>query len=445
MTGKKNIKKDEQKNPWTPEDEGDHYPSMKEWWCIENLFKTLEDNRKWNLKSSFAYEMETPSCFFLYHLFDMTSKKLVARRSTNDDIDKLSHKKNIVDLKYEKNTIKGLHPKYKIHIEDDEKDLTIDFNYNAKIYPHWSAQDSTNGYLPFGLDYYRYGWLLNCDLSGSLKFKGKLYKTKGKGYLEKAYGNWSYTNPFQKLSGFRKAISTYGNLTSWWFSNWKPRIFDRIAFTTENNPFGYDWFWAVFKNDWSIFYGNSLFFISEGPAFGVLTLFTKGNNYLDFADITFKYNKTKYIEEYDMKYPIDLSLTANLDNKKIKLRVQPTCEIYEYIEKFKGNGFYRAYIVPEIPGRIDGLYSDDEGTVKLEGDCKIVQQRQPSKLGHNSLKIDILKPPKGVGVTVDFNSHFLKKKVFTKLQLAPRPSFSFDFKKICSLKPTFKKNKCNDR
>ena len=28
-------------NPWTPTDEGDHYPSMKEWWSVETLFRTV--------------------------------------------------------------------------------------------------------------------------------------------------------------------------------------------------------------------------------------------------------------------------------------------------------------------------------------------------------------------------------------------------------------------
>jgi len=439
MTNKNISKEKNKKNPWKPADEGDHYPSMKEWWCIETLFKTLEDNRKWNLKASFAYKLETPSCFFIYYLFDMTSKKLVAKKAVNDDIEKLSYKKNKIDLKYEKNTIKGLYPKYKVHIEDKEKDITVDMNYNAKIFPHWSAQDSTNGYLPIGLDYYRYGWLLNSDLSGSLKIKGNLHKIKGKGYLERAWGNWSYINPFQKLSGIRKTISTYGNLFYWWFSHRKPKIFNSISFNSENNPFGYDWFWGIFKNDWSVFYGNSLFWLSEGPAFGILTLFTEGNNYLDFANVNFHYNKVKYIEEYDMYYPIDLSLTANLNDKKIRLRAQPTCEIYEYIEKFKEKGFYKAFIMPEIPGKIEGTYSDDERTVKLEGDCKIVQQRQPSGLGHNSLKIDIIKPPKGVGIIVDFQSHYLKKKVFTKMQLAPRPRFLINFGKIYSYKTNDKK------
>ena len=59
-------KKDNMKNPWSPQDEGDHYPVMREWWTLETLFKTLEDNRKWNLITTFSYEWETPSCFFQY-------------------------------------------------------------------------------------------------------------------------------------------------------------------------------------------------------------------------------------------------------------------------------------------------------------------------------------------------------------------------------------------
>jgi hypothetical protein len=424
-----NTQADKQKNPWTPEDEGDHYPSMKEWWCIETLFKTVEDNRKWNLKTSFAYELETPSCFFIYHLFDMTTNKLVARKAINDDIKKFSYKKNIVDIKYEKSLIKGLYPKYMIHIEDNEKEFITDMNYKAKIFPHWSAQDSTNGYLPIGFDYYRYGWLLNCDLSGKLEINKKIFKIKGTGYLEHAWGNWSYTNPFQKLSGFRKTVSTYGNLTFWWVSQNNLKIPDRIEFTTENNPFGYDWFWGIFDNDWSIFYGNSLFWISNGPAFGVLTLFTEGNNYLDFGNVSFRYNKSLYVKEYDIYYPIDLTLNAKIDDKILKLRVWPVCDGYEYIDKFKGDRFYRAFIMPEIPGRMKGFYKDDEKTVELEGDCKIVQQRQPSKLGHNSLKIDFIKPPNGVGISFDLNSHYLKKKIFSKIQLAPYPKIKFDIKR----------------
>lgn len=421
------IKKNLTKNPWTAQDEGDHYPSRKEWWAVETLFETLDDKKKWSFKGSMAYEKDTPSCFIINLLFDINSNKCIIHRTINDDINKFKHKKNIVDLKYEDFTIKGIYPNYHLHLDKKDSDFTVDMDIKAKILPHWSAQDSTNGYLPFGLDHYRYGWLLNSDVTGFIQFNNKIHKIKGKGYIEHAWGNFSYSNPFKRFSGIKKTISTYYNLFNWWIKNNKLKIPDRIAFTTDNNAFGYDWFWGVFKNDWSIFYGNSLFWISEGPAIGILTLFTKGNNYLDFSNVRFRYNKILYIKEYDLYYPIDISVTAELEDKKIELRAWSVCDPYEYIDKFKGDRFYRAFIMPEMPGQIKGLYKDVNQKVELEGDCKIVPQRQQSKLGHNSLKIDFIKPPKGVGIAFDLDSHFLKKKIYTKLQLAPQLKIKYHF------------------
>ena len=77
-----------------------------------------------------------------------------------------------------------------------------------------------------------------------------------------------------------------------------------------------------------------------------------------------------------------------------------------------------------------GVYSDNEKTVQLEGDCKIVQQRVASKLGHNSLTIDFIKPPNGVGISFDLDSHYLNKKIISKIQFAPKPRFKLNIKKI---------------
>jgi hypothetical protein len=46
------------------------------------------------------------------------------------------------------------------------------------------------------------------------------------------------------------------------------------------------------------------------------------------------------------------------------------------------------------------------------------------------LGIDFLKSSKGVGISFDFESHYLRKKLFTKIQLAPYPKIKFNFKKI---------------
>jgi len=422
------MKKTE-KNPWTPQDEGDHFPVMKEWWCFETLFKTIKDNRKWNLKLSMAYQQETPSCFYNYYLFDITNNKLVFHKALNDDINKFKHKKEKVDLKYEKTTAKGLYPNYEIHLEEPKKDFTADLKFKAKIFPHWSAQDATNGYLPIGFDHYRYGWLLNCDLTGKIKIKNEILDLKGKGYLERAYGNWSYKNPFTILSNLKKTINTYGKLSNWWISQHKPKIPNKISFTTENNPFGYDWFWSVFENDWSVFYGNSMLWVKEGPSFGVLTLFKDLNNYIDFSDIKFKYNKSRYLPKYDLYYPIDLTINAKKDDKKLNIRAWATCNGHEYEHVFKNSGFYKAFYLCELPGKIKAEYEDKNKKVNLKGDCKLVQQRQVSLLGHNSLTLKVIKPPKGIGFNFDLDSHFMKKRIKTKINLASRKMLNFSLKK----------------
>jgi len=421
-------KKKELTNPWTPEDEGDHYPVAKEWWTIETLFSTKEDRRKWNLITTFAYELEGPSCFYQHILFDITAKKPVAHRDLNDDITKFKHTKNKVDLSYEKSFFKGLYPSYNFHIEDSKYDFIADMMYKAQSLPHWSAQDATNGYLPIGFDHFRYGWLLNCNLSGTLKFKGKNYTVDGKGYLEHAYGNWSYRNPFQQLSSLKKTFTTYMKLTNNWTSHNKPRIPKHIAFSTENNIFGYDWFWSVAQNNWSIFYGNFMCWISEGPAFGVLSISPDGKEFWDFYNVRFRYTKMRYNKKFDFYYPSEMEVVGKLGKKTVHLRVWSVTESYEYTDPYTSK-IYKVFALCEMPGKMEGSLNDGNKITKLTGDCKIVPQRQSSILGHNKLSIDVVKPPKGIGMKFELDSHHFMKKIKTEFNLTSRPLFKIHMKK----------------
>jgi hypothetical protein len=403
---------------------------MKEWWTLETLFTTLENNRKWNLMISFAYKMETNSCFFQYVLFDITSGKYVLHKDIDDEIDKFTHKKNIVDLKYKKSFVTGLYPNYHIHIEDEEQGFIADMDYKAKSIPHWIAQDKTNGFLPIGFNYYRYGFLPNCDLNGTLKFQEKLYKIYGKGYIEHAYGNWSYEKPINQFSNIKKTLSIYKQLGKWWLSENKLNIPKNIEFTTENNAFGYDWLWGIFDNGWSLFFGNSMFWISKGPSFGALYITPDGENYWEFCHVRFHYNKLIYIKKFDVYYPCDMELFGKLDDKEIHIRFWKTTDSYEYYDPFRHDRFYKAFILCEMPGRMQGTFSDNEKTINLTGDCKIVPLRQSSAIGHNSLKFDFLHPPNGIGIDTELISHYLRKKISAKIHLTPRPCFKFNIKKL---------------
>ena len=227
------------KNPWSPSDEGDHHPVMKEWWTIESTF-TTEDGRQWNLMSSFAKEMETPSCFFQYVLFDISARKCVAHQDINDNIAQLSFTKNKIEVEYKQSFIKGTYPIYHIHIDDPKQQLAADFVFTAKSLPHWIAQEQTNGNLPIGLNTYKYGFIPNLGSKGTLTIKGVTYPSKGIGYLEHAWGDWSYQHPLKGLTNLSKTLGVYVKLGKWWLSHHPIHIPQTITFSTDNNVFGYD-------------------------------------------------------------------------------------------------------------------------------------------------------------------------------------------------------------
>ena len=217
-------------------------------------------------------------------------------------------------------------------------------------------------------------------------------------------------------------IKTYAKLSAWWVSQHQLKIPNKIALTTENNIFGYDWAWGVFTNDWSLFYGNILFWLYQGPSFGTLIINQGGKKYWDFSDVTFNYNDVCYVKEYDIYFATDMDLIARLQNKKIRLRFTLDTQFFKYIDPFDHEGFYKAFILAEMPGKMKGAYYEHgEKKQSLEGDCKLMPLRIPSKLGHNALTINFLKPPHGLGIGFDFNSHYFKKRINGKVQIFPKP------------------------
>ena len=154
--------------------------------------------------------------------------------------------------------------------------LTVDADYTARSAPHWIAQETTQGNVPIGLNFYRYGFLPYCDITGTIIYGKNPIISKEK-VPKHAWGNWSFQNP-ASTSGAHRTITTYGHLTKWWLSHHRFKIPQRISFTSKNNPFGYDWVWGVCDNSWSLFLGNSLFWVSEGPSFGALYVTPVGND-----------------------------------------------------------------------------------------------------------------------------------------------------------------------
>jgi hypothetical protein len=430
------IEKNSKYNPWTDEDEREHYPPcLMEWWAAEAFFTSIEDKKKWSLKVAFTEWYENPQkigSISNITLFNQDDDKhyVYCKR---DDSKRLKSEIDTFYVQFEDSFMKGSFPVYNMRFINPKYDIEVNLKLEAESYPHWIAQEITNGWLPMGFGLYRYGFIPRTKLTGKLRVKDKTYNIEGIGYFEHVWGDFDYDKPFYTAT-FKKALKINLSLIRWWLKNNKIKIPKSITFTSENNPFGYDWAWAVFDNNWSIFYGNSMFWIMDGPAMGILVLTKDGKKYISFPKIRFHYNKLKYADDYDFYYPTELQINAIKGVQKLDLTFKMTTTPREYISIFP----YAKYIwiglaICEIPGVVEGYYYNGLTKTKLSGICKIEPQRQIEIIGHNKLKIDIKKPPKGVGIKLDFESHYFMKKLFFNLQFAPRPKINIKTQRIdCS-------------
>ena len=421
----------ENTNPWAPEDEREHFPSIMEWWCAITFFKTVEDNKEWSFKGSFAewFEKSKKGSVFNTTLFDQDIGKHFTYGSRSDTA-KLESSKDSFYVKYDDSSVGGTYPNYELYFKDKKNNIELNLKYHAESLPHWIVQEVTDGWLPMGLGFYRYGFIPKCKVTGTMLRNDKTYHLDGKGYFEHVWGNIWYDTPLANFPGLKKTISIYSKLIVWWIHNHEIKIPKSITFSTENNPFGYDWVWALLDNGWIVYYGNILFWIMEGPTAGTLILSKDGKTYTEFCNVHFKYNKTQYSKKYDFYYPTEIEATATKGKEKLHLKFKMTCESREYVSRFSGGKYWLGFVICEAPGIVDGYYFDSEKEIKLSGICKIEPQRQASAIGHNSLKIDFMKPPEGIGISFDLDSHYFRKKIFTKIQLAPYPKIKFNFKKI---------------
>ena len=420
-------------NPWTLEDEKEHPACLLEWWCIEAFFKTIENKDKWTFKGNFSEWFEKPNgigSIYNFVLYNNDNKNFYVN-DIRDGNNRLKSSEKTFDVKFRESYFKGKFPNYEMLFINKNDEIELFIKYNAKSYPHWIAQDITNGLLPIGLGYYRYGFIPKGDISGELKIKNKKFTISGEGYYEHVWGDFTYHKIIANIKGLKKSISTYAKLIGKWICNNKIKIPKKLKFLTENSPFGYDWAWALLDNGWSVFYGNIMFWLMEGPAPGILILTKDGKTYEEWFNISFKYNKTQPAKNLNFHYPTEMEINATKGNEKIYMKFKMTAEPREYFSRFlNGIKYFNGISIIEAPGIVEGYYNTGKKKTKLTGICKIEPQRQVSKSGHNKLTIDILKPPEGFGISLDFHSSIFKKKFFFKFHILPKQKLIFNIKKL---------------
>lgn len=431
-------------NPWTPEDEGDHFPCSCEWWMFYAALE-LSDGSHWDVSSTFQYgTVQTENGTMLkerlqlMYYFDRDNKKSYDFSHYTHKDDPFTFKKNIVDLKYYNSSLYGLYPNYIVHLEDDEKKFVLDIELDAITLPHWAADEAANGYFPWGLGLARYGFITKLNASGNLTINGIKYLATGIGYYEHAFGNFTYAfrKPFSKIKEFIENLPIVIRFTKWYLSEQAYNRPDTLMLST-NNIFGYDWIWGAFDNGWTLNVGIFHMFnsIEEGPAFGVLSLNIDEKTYYDFADISIKYTRSYYVEQADAYLPLDMEISATKGDKTLFLICNSTTEPYLQITIFPRSKFSCGYGALQTAGVIEGYYKDKEQNISLNGICSIGPYKNFKNTKYNSFKVTLLRPPQGLGVSIETVSHLLGYEMFYKMQLLPYPNFQFYIRRCPDIPP----------
>lgn len=423
-----------QGNPWSSDDEKEHFPSVLEWWCTEGFLHDVTHKKQWSYKGSFTEWCTTNNelgSTYDFTLFDYKTNEYVSRhlRSDMEKLDVSYDDSDNIITRFNDSYLTGSYPDYKMKYDNSEKDIFLKLQYQAQSLPHWITQDITGGYLPMGFGFYRYGFIPRNTVNGILHLQGEDVKVKGTGYYEHVWGDFSYKNPLADFSFVKKSLSIYQKLTAWWIYHHTLKIPDSLKFSSENNPLGYDWMWAVLDNGWSVFLGNILFWVAEGPIFGTCILTKDGKHYQEFCNVHYKYKQVEHSKKFDFVYPTKIEIIAKKDDEKLRLTAEMIMPCREFVTPLHQKKWL-AFVICEAPGKVTGTYSKKDETVTLSGDCKIEPQRQVSVYGHNLLSIDFIKPPKGVGISVDFESHYLKKKLSSTFCFNPLPKIQCSMKKI---------------
>jgi hypothetical protein len=421
-------------NPWTSDDEKEHDSSVLEWWCTEGFLHAPQLGKTWSFKGSFTkwctIEKRIGSSYD-FTLFDYELKKYFSATSRCDgeklDVSYDADKRIIT--RFNNAFLTGSYPFYRGCYENQEDHITLELEYHSESLPHWITQDITGGYLPMGFGFYRYGFIPRNRIHGVLSLQDVSIEVQGTGYYEHVWGDFSYKKPLLNLSFMKKSLSIYQKLMAWWISNHRPHIPNSIKFLSENNPLGYDWMWAVLDNGWSLFLGNILFWVSEGPIFGTLILTKDGKQYQEFCNVSFKYGKLAKSKHFDFVYPTCMEITAKGGDERLTLHCEMILPCREFVTPLDQRKWL-AFVICEAPGTIAGVYRNKEQKIALKGTCKMEPQRQISIYGHNALSIDVIKPPKGVGLIVELESHYLNKKIRSMCCFNPFPKIRFSWETL---------------
>ena len=444
MTHKNNSQKDKQKNPWTPEDEGDHFPCGWELWCMHSSL-VLENGEHWDAAANFVYFVNktrqgytTGTAYCRVRHWNRETGKFYDDFQQDLYPGNFKTEKNIVNVTYNKNYIRGLYPNYVYHCEDETNNITTNLILYANCSPCWLYQESTGGVIPWGINGVGKAYFLPIiEVTGNITINEITYNVSGIAYHEHDIGFFDFSKPYQSVSikDTIESLKAQASRHRWWRQQVrknKPRDHTFSIHFSNDYLFGWNWGWIVLDNNFNIVMFNPTFFgLYQGnvPAF---LYFTKdGKDYTEIGCVKRTIKKETYIENADVYIPIEYEIHAYRDDIELFFSFIATTEITElYSEDFAeyyqqhGGTFFEC-------GNVAGYYKDDENNISLSGFYQLDQTRWlPKFRKHKSYDMEIILQPNGLSLSIRRVNHRLKLERFLKIQIRPELDIEFYIKRI---------------
>jgi hypothetical protein len=127
------MKKANNNNPWTREDEWEHPHSVMEWWCLISFLKSIEDKKRWSSKISFCEwckDKKEIGSIINFDLFDQDEEKHFIYYLRNDST-KLKTVKDSFYISYDDSYMKGKYPNYELYINDKKNNIKVNITFTA--------------------------------------------------------------------------------------------------------------------------------------------------------------------------------------------------------------------------------------------------------------------------------------------------------------------------
>ncbi|MCX6666384.1 MAG: hypothetical protein NT038_10090 [Euryarchaeota archaeon] len=419
----------------TPEDEGDHFPCGCEWWWLYTMC-TLEDGSEWDICIQFLYQMNwtktqwssTDGVSYLrIQSWDRHTGDLFTSMHINTHPRSFHHEKEKVNLTYYDSTMTGVYPNYTAFIHDDTNNISMTVEITATAAPYLAGTESVGGVIPWGTGSFQYWTLPLVTLYGTLTKKNVSSSVTGIGYMEHFFGDAHLFDTFLRTKSLRDLLQLYSLYSSFekWIlkENLKNGLISLNSLDTSTDNFvGYDWIWTGFDNGWSmILYRLSAFTVNDGQSLGVIVI-SDGNSSWEFGDLYIKVLREAYLKERDMYLPMDFEIIARKDAKEFHVVFNSTTNVTTMYFK-KGFFEFGNFLVA---GEAHGYFKDNDTLIPLTGKGTNTPLRYiPRFIKHISSNIELILPPKGMGIFLQKVTHYFGIKISFKLLL--RPIFTLSF------------------